>query len=150
MSAAVCPDCGAALAEGTTCRAIFDQFLALEFGDPEYGAVHMLTVACYMIQHGQYSDAGLVWMEQRLRDYLEHGISAEQIRRGAAAETGQNRRGWKITRQPGDAPQPRVAWSMTIADAARQAEDPAQYRQAVTQWARIVLQEMQPLLKKAA
>jgi hypothetical protein len=55
-----CPDCGATWDADRTCQSVFDEFLVLEFADAGYGAMHMLTVACYMIQHGRYSDAGLV------------------------------------------------------------------------------------------
>ena len=54
-----CTECGAALDE-TTCQSIFDSFLVLEFSEAAYGAVHMLTVACFMIQYRRYSDEGLV------------------------------------------------------------------------------------------
>ncbi|NLH00025.1 MAG: hypothetical protein GX491_21920 [Chloroflexi bacterium] len=142
-----CPDCGALLDGGASCKAIFDAMLVLEFTDPGYGAVHMLTVACYMIQHRQYSDEGLVWMEKQLRAYLEEGVSTEAIRRKAAGETGQDRRSWKVTRPPGAPPLLKINWSMTIADAMPSPEDapPAEvYRERVTEWARVTLREMQP------
>jgi hypothetical protein len=141
-----CPQCGAAVSEGRTCQTVFDEFLALEFTDPDYGAVHMLTVACFMIQHGRYSDTGLVWIEQRLHDYLERGISAAQIRRDAAQETRQDRRDWKVLRQPHDPPQKPARWSVTIVDLADQADSAAHYRAAIERWARATLTEMQALL----
>ena len=150
MSETRCPECGAVLPEGVTCQSVFDEFLVLEFTDPEYGEVHMLTVACYMVQHGRYSDAGLVWIEQRLRDYLERGIPARLIRQGAAHETGQGVRNWKVTRQPGDTPQAQINWSMSIVDVALQYEGAAGYRECITEWAKSVLREMQPLVDKTA
>lgn len=80
MSTNTCPGCGAVYQNNLTCESVFDDFLVLEFTDAAYSEVHLLTVACYMIQHGQYSDDALVWIEQRLRDHLEKGIPAEQIR----------------------------------------------------------------------
>ncbi len=141
-----CPYCGAVVPDGRTCEDIFNQFLALEFSDPAYGAVHFLTVACYMIQHGRYSAEGLDWIEQRLRDNLERGIPAGQIRRQAARETGQDRRIWHATRRPGDPPQAKIRWSMTIADVAAQNQDAAVYRAAIRRWARTILEEMRPLI----
>jgi hypothetical protein len=43
-----CPECGA---PETLCQTRFDEFLALEFTDSGYGAVHHLTVTAYMLQH---------------------------------------------------------------------------------------------------
>jgi len=141
-----CPDCGAVIKDDLTCRSIFDEFLVREFTDPEYGVVHLLTVACYMIQHGQYSDDALIWMEQRLRDYLEKGLSSEQIRRRAMKETDQGKRDWIVTRRPGDPPQRQIAWSMTIVDVALRVKDAESYRESVKEWAHITLREMKPLL----
>ena len=140
-----CPECGALLSGDTSCQAIFDTFLVLEYTDPAYGEVHFLTVACFMIQHGRYSAEGLAWIEQKLRLYLEEGVPIRRIRRQASRETSQARRTWKIARQPGEVPLPKIAWSMTIADVAAQYKDAATYCELVKQWARSTLQEMGPL-----
>src|SRR5512138_3523416 len=87
-----CPECGALLADGSSCQALFESLLALEFTDPGYGQVHMLTVACFMIQHGRYSDEALTWIEKNLRAFLEEGQPAQQIRRQAQKETRQDNR----------------------------------------------------------
>ena len=143
-----CPGCGARHPGDTTCQDVFDAFLALEFSDPAYGAVHMLTVACFMIQHGRYSDTGLVWIEQQLHAHLEQGVPVEYIRRQAAKETGQDVRGWKVMRQPGDPPQTKIIWSVTIADVAANYGNAPGYREWVARWARATLQDMQPLTRK--
>lgn len=141
-----CPDCGAILNEGTSCQSIFDSFLTLEFIDPTYGAVHMLTVACFMIQHMRYSDAALNWIEKKLRANLDEGIPAERIRQLAADETNQHRRTWKVTRRPEDPQLQKINWSMTIADIALKYQDAKSYTELVKQWARITLHEMKPYL----
>jgi hypothetical protein len=140
--AELCPECGAVLSEGSSCQAIFDSFLVLEFTHPEYGEVHMLTVACFMIQHGRYSDEALTWIEPTLRAHLEEGVPAQHIRQQAGKETGQDRRTWKVTRQLGARPLPKIAWSMTIGDVAAQYEDARSYCELVRQWARTTLSEM--------
>jgi hypothetical protein len=145
----ICPECGAILNEGSSCRTIFDSFLVLEFTKPAYGEVHMLTVACFMIQHRRYSDEALNWIEEKLRANLEGGIPAEQIRRQASKETGQGKRTWKVTRRSGDSPLQKIAWSMTIADVASKYHDAESYRDCINQWARTTLLEMKPLLSKA-
>ena len=51
-SAAVCADCGAAVAEGRAgCLQIFEEILAREFSDYRYGKIHRLTVDAYSLQH---------------------------------------------------------------------------------------------------
>lgn len=144
----ICPECGAIISEDSSCQSIFDSFLGLEFRDPDYGEVHMLTVACFMIQHGRYSDEGLVWIEQELRANLEEGMPVERIRRQAAKETGQGTRTWKVNRQAGAPPLPKVAWSMTIADVASNYQDARSYRELVRHWARTTLHEMKPLVSR--
>lgn len=143
-----CPECGASLPVQTTCQDLFDAMLVKEFNDPAYGQVHMLTVACFMIQHNGYSDEALVWIAQQLRANLEQGLPAEQIRRQAARGAQQQNRAWKVTRQPSARALPRIHWSMTIADVAG-AADAATYCALVTAWARKTLEEMQPLISGA-
>lgn len=58
--------CSAVLNETNNCQVIFDSFLVLELTDPGYGEVHMLTVACFLIQHGRLSDEGLAWIAQKI------------------------------------------------------------------------------------
>lgn len=145
-----CPECHAIHLQGKDCQTIFDEFMVFEFTDPAYGEVHMLTVACFMIQHGRYSDDGLAWIEQKLRENLEQGVSQFQIRRESSKEVGQERRDWHATRRPGDPPLPQIAWSMTIQDVETGYRDAggtpnaARYRDLIRQWARTTLDEMQP------
>lgn len=156
MPTTTCPECGAVYHDETTCQSIFDSFLVLEFQYAGYGEVHMLTVACFMVQHGRYSDAGLRWIAERLREYLEEGKPTQAIRAGAVNETGQDVRDWKVIRQPGDRPLPKIAWSMTIGDVSARFEDPAvfydstpeenaaRYQELIREWGRVTLREMQP------
>jgi hypothetical protein len=146
---AVCPECGARLEAGETCRSTFDEFMALEMTDPEYGQVHFLTVACYMIQHNQYSDRALVWIEPKLKAFLEQNLSNQQIRAVARLDTDSGQRKWKVLRQPGDHPLPKILWSQTIMDVARRYTDPQSYRELVRSWGRSVLQDGLPLFEIA-
>lgn len=142
----VCPDCGAWLEAGTTCQSIFDSFLALEFSDPAYGEVHFATVACFMIQHGRYSDAALAWIQPKLRAYLEDNTPVSEIRRSAASETNNAERGWKVLRQAQDRPLPKIAWQVTIADVALHAAEAADYSNWVKRWGKVTLQQMDVLM----
>ena len=148
LMAPPCPECGAHLHEGDSCQAIFDPFLALEFRDPAFGAVHFLSVACFMIQHGRYSDQGLIWIAGQLRAYLEEGRPIEYIRRRAAREIRSQVRSWKVSRSPEAPRQAEIPWSMTIAGVAGHYRDSGSYCELVTRWARTTLKEMQPLLDR--
>jgi hypothetical protein len=140
-----CAKCGAVLTEGKACQSIFDEFMAFEFTDPGYGRVHFLTVACYMVQHGGYSDEAYVWMQSAFRNYLEEGYTTEMIRRNAARESGRI----EGIRRPEDATTlPKVHWSMTIADVAARMHDAESYCKLVEQWGHATLQEMGPLVTK--
>jgi hypothetical protein len=138
----ICAECGASLPEGRSCQEIFDKYLALEFSDPGYGAVHFLTVSCFMVQHGRYSDEALVWMRAQLRAYLEEGKPIDEVRSAAQQSASNTSRTWKVLRAPDAPPLPKINWSMTLADVDRQQQDAASYRALVRQWAETTLREM--------
>jgi hypothetical protein len=142
-----CPECGAALRDYMTCQEIFDAFLVLEFSDPGYGDVHFLTVACFLIQHQKYSDAGLIWIEKQLRAHMKDDILVEQIRRRAADAAASDERKWKFTRQPNESKLKPIRWSMTIGDVEAQYQDAGSYRSLMRKWAGIILEEMQPWIE---
>jgi hypothetical protein len=49
-----CPMCRAKVAGGEDgCQKLFERVLAKEYSDPAYGAVHLLTVDCYALQHSE-------------------------------------------------------------------------------------------------
>ncbi len=112
----ICSLCGAATDVDLTCQIRFDEFLALEFTNPAYRKVHLLTVSCFMIQHQRYSDPALLWMQKALRDVLENGVNPSEIRLQMTSDVDQSNRDWKIERQPGEPKLPHIAWSITIAD----------------------------------
>lgn len=141
-----CPECGARLSTADSCQEIFEAFLALEYADPRYGRVHMLTVACFMIQHGRYSDEALRGIAETLRANMEGGVSAEALRARTAPVVRADRRAWKITRRPEDGPLPHVDWTLTIADGVEYYAAPDSYCAWVERWARSTLAEMPPLL----
>jgi Family of unknown function (DUF5946) len=142
-----CAECRAVLAEESSCQTIFDEFLSLEYTNPAYGQVHFLTVACFMIQHGRYSDAALTWMQSMLRAALDEQLTAQQLRQRAAQGMDDATRSWKVTRQADARPLPHVAWSTTIADVAQSMQDPEKYCDQVKQWAQATLQQMAALLR---
>ena len=141
-----CPECGGASYEGRSCQAIFDEFLTWEFEDAGYGAVHFLTVAVFMTQHGRYTDEAQAWITEQLRAHLVRGEPVESIRRRAQRTAAQDERTWKVIRAQASPPAARHAWAMTIADVAR-AHDAtlaaADYCAAVTAWARATLRQLE-------
>jgi hypothetical protein len=141
-----CEECGAVLPEGNTCQSIFEQFLRLEYSDPAYYKAHFPMVTTFMIQHGRYSDEALAWARSNLCAYLAGNLTVAQIRQHARKDTSSTTRTWKVTRQPGARPLPPVAWSMTIADVARQYENAESYIRLVRQWADMTCKESVALL----
>ena len=142
----ICPECGGILKENKSCQDIFDSFLVQEFSDPAYGEVHMLTVACFFIQHERYSDEALTWIEGKLHQYLYEGISPDIIRQRVGKEAQQQNRTWKVTRQPSSPPLPKISWTMTIADVFKKYQDAESYCKLIREWATKTLHEMKPLL----
>jgi len=70
-----CPECGAVVPGGfESCKAVFEDVCALEYSDFACGAVHLLTVDAYTLQHsaecGPRSNA---FHLMRLCRLLEHG-----------------------------------------------------------------------------
>lgn len=71
-----CGECGAVVPPGFPggCKAVFEAVCATEYGDPRYGAVHLLTVDAYTLQHsaerGPRSNA---FHLMRLCRLIEHG-----------------------------------------------------------------------------
>jgi hypothetical protein len=129
-----CAECGAIFPEGSTCQTIFDELQLLELNDPAYHRVHFLSVACFMIQHGRYSDEALAWIQEKLQIYLDRQLTNLQLRQLIANETSSATRTWKIVRQTDAATLPKIAWSMTIVDIIQSAQDPEKYCQLVKQW----------------
>jgi hypothetical protein len=144
-----CHECGAPLHDHQTCQAQFEELLALEFSSPPHGQVHLLTVACFMIQHNRYSDEALTWMADQLRAHLEQGLSPALIRSRAARAAMQPNRTWKIPRQPEARPLPVIPWSLSIADPFSTRHNPVLYCAMARRWAAATLAEMQPLLPPA-
>lgn len=71
----VCSRCGAVVSGGKAgCQRLFEEVLALEYSDPAYGAVHLLTVDAYALQHSEdHGPRSNAFHLLRLRVLLEHG-----------------------------------------------------------------------------
>lgn len=130
-----CPECGAA-----DCQARFDEFLALEFSEAGYGAVHHLTVAAYMLQHSsRLTREG--WLEMRglLREFLVENKPPSFIRRQNKDKVDSGKREFKIKSKPGERILSKSTWTKTICDV--RAENAEIYCADVTEWARAALED---------
>lgn len=134
-----CPDCNA-----ENCEEQFHRFLALEYTDMRYGAVHHLTVAAYMLQHpGRLSEDGWYAMRQTLTGFLVHGQNpAEQLSQ-MTRRMDSGARSWSLSKGPRKSLPSPFTWSLTIT--AVDASDPVQYCADIEAWARSVLTDAQKL-----
>ena len=138
-SNSICPECGAALPEDTTCETYFHQMLFWETENPANWAVHHLTVLCYHLQHpALYSSDGLAGGKQLLINFVRDGISSAEIRRTSSAKVNSKNRNWKITARPdskGAYAHP-AAWTMRAAAVVARGAD--RYCDSVREWAQSV------------
>lgn len=133
----ICPECGA---PGSLCQTRFDEFLALEFSDPGYGAVHHLTVAAYMLQHSsKLTREGWLYERELLREFLVENKSPAFVRQQNRDVVDSDKRQFKIKSRTGQPVIAKTAWARTICDV--RADDADAYCQDVEIWARAVLEE---------
>lgn len=114
-----CPECGAEVADGQTCRDYFNEMLYWENEDPARGIVHHLMVLCYYLQHPSlYSAEGLAVGRELLADFVERDIDPQQVRRNNQGRVDSSRRSWSITARPGNhgSYERPIVWAMTAAD----------------------------------
>jgi hypothetical protein len=130
-----CPECGA---PERLCEAQFHRFLALEYADAAYGAVHHLTVAAYMLQHSSNLTAeGWLFERDLLRRFLEWDASPSDVRRSMAAVVDGRRRAFKIKSPDGRPLFDRPAWHSTIMHVRH--DEPGTYCSDIAAWARAAL-----------
>jgi hypothetical protein len=110
---------------------------------PEYGVVHHLMVLCYHLQHPSlYSPEGLKYSTGLLVDFLERGLSPEEVRRRSRAQVDSGKRTWKVTGSAGGrgAYAHPVQWTMTAGEVT--AAGAEQYVDRVRQWAKAILKDL--------
>ena len=140
----VCPECGTAWHNGETCQDYFHQMLFWEWENPGYGVVHHLMVLCYYLQHPSlYSPEVLREAIHLLTDFLEHGVTTEQVRRRNRSAFDSSTRKWKIKGTPtshGTYDHP-IAWTMTAANVIEGSIE--HYCDNVLTWARCVYEALE-------
>jgi hypothetical protein len=138
-----CLECGAALPEGVTCRDHFDQMLYWEAENSANWAVHHLMVLCYHLQHPSlYSPEMLNGGMGLLADFVERGITTEQVRKRDRDKVDSGKRTWKIKGTPeshGVYKHP-ITWTMTAADVTGAGEP--NYCDSVRAWSQSMLEAL--------
>lgn len=129
-----CPYCGATLGKGEKCDDLFGKLLSVEYGDPEYGAAHLLSVDCYVLQHSEaHSHRSNAFHLLRLYLILYCGSSQ--------AIGFQDMRLSRLVRQKyrdfPDLKAPDDRGSVNVADVLK-ATNPQEHRRRVEQWAQSV------------
>ena len=136
-----CPECGA---PDDLCKSRFDDFLALEFTDAGYGAVHHLTVAPYMIQHSsKLTREGWLFERDLLREFLIDNKPPAFIRKQNKDIVDSGKRKFKIKSRDGLPVINKSTWTKTILDV--RMESAEVYCADVTAWARSVLDEAETI-----
>ena len=141
-----CPQCGAEFPSDELCRDRFDLCLAREFENPTtFGAVHHLTVACYMLQHNAYSRE--VWLEARnmIAQFIRAGVTPAEKRQQNRPRFDSGRRVWSVTKGAKLSEFDTIAWSRTIASL--RLDDPESYCAGVKLWATCILADTEPLMR---
>ncbi len=131
------PECGAA---DSLCQPRFDEFLVLEFTDPDYGAVHHLTVATYMLQHSsKMTREGWLYERELLREFLIENKPPSFIRKQNKDVVDSGKRTFKFKSEDGVPVINKSTWTKTILDV--RAENAGAYCEDVNSWARSALEE---------
>jgi hypothetical protein len=95
-----CAECGAPWTAEDNCTQRYHRFLALELSNPEYGVVHHLTVATYMLQHpSQLSLQGWQAMREQLRQFLDEGLRPEEARARIRKSAAFQARSWSFKKR---------------------------------------------------
>jgi hypothetical protein len=139
-----CPECGAALADGSQCRQLFDALLLLERESKGADrATHFLAVSSYVLQHPssmQYNAAALLSARDSVAEFLTGRASLDSIRRRVRATNHGPRR---VARRVGEAAHAWnvAAWQVTVADVLAGGSD--EFPQRVRAWAESIVAALQ-------
>jgi len=136
-----CPECGAA---DDLCKPRFDEFPALEFSDMNYGEVHNLTVATYMLQHfSKLPREGWLYERDLLWEFIVEKKSPSLIRQQVKDSVDSGKRTFKFKSKDGKPVISKTTWTKTILDV--HAENAEVYCADVTAWARAVLEDAETI-----
>jgi hypothetical protein len=137
----ICPECGA---HAGACEPRFNEFLAIEFSNPAYGAVHHLTVAAFMLQHSsKLTREGWLYERELLKKFLVNKVLPTKMRELMRDVVDSGKRRFKIASRSGQAVIAKTTWDRTIMDVSTETAD--RYCEDIASWAASVLQEAQQI-----
>jgi hypothetical protein len=140
-----CPECGA---PDGACETRFHEFLAKEFTDPGYGAVHHLMVTAFMLQHsGKMSREGWLYQRDLLRDFLVNGKTPDVVRKQNRGAVDSRNRKFNINSSDGRPLFDKSTWRKSIMDV--DAGDAQKYCRDIAIWAKAVLDDAEKLVPEA-
>ena len=139
-----CPQCGATLSPDQTCQDLFNVGQLKEVEQPDYYAVHHLSVPCYMLQHNVYSREGWPVVRNLLRQFIAGEMTPAMVRKQNRSKFDSGQRKWSITKGPKLPGVEDIQWTFTVSDVRL---DTAEiYCADVRRWAESVLQDTEPLI----
>ena len=140
-----CTECGA---PDAACQARFNEFLALEFMEASFGAVHHLTVATFMLQHSsRLTLEGWYYERELLREFLVANKPPALVRRQNKSKVDNGRRDFKIKSKTGQPVIGKIRWMKTILDV--HTNTAKIYCADVTAWARAALSDSELVVPQA-
>jgi len=145
--ASTCPQCGAVVSAAATCQDRFDACLIKEFELAVYGAVHHLTVPCYMLQHNLYSAEGWMGARELLIQFVHRGQAPGEARRRNRIRVDSGHRSWSVTKGPRLPGVEQIRWTVTIADV--RLDTAEHYVADVRRWAESVLADSEALVRSS-
>lgn len=118
MESSLCPECGAKLEKGKSCRDYFNQMLVWDFEDfSGAGSVHHLTVLCYHLQHPSlYSPVALNAAKIFLKSIIENNLTAHELLEQNRQDLSKQKKNFSIkgtTNSHATYLRP-IIWSMTV------------------------------------
>jgi hypothetical protein len=134
-----CIVCGARLDDGQLCSDYFDLILFWELDYLLYD-VHHLAVLSYYLQHPEkYSPKGLQGAMLQLVDFVEKGVTPQQMRQRIAKSVASDVRTYKIAGTPAryGVYQHPLVWQMRVSDVVLGGID--NYYASVRHWAAGIL-----------
>lgn len=139
-----CPQCGATYPADETCEDRYYAGQAREMTDAQFGAVHHLSIPCFMLQHNRYSRDGWIGACQVLARFLS-GTTPAEARRQARQALASGNRTYSFTKGPKLPGVESIRWTRTIADV--RLDTAEQYCADVRAWAEAVVRDAEALMR---
>lgn len=141
----ICPQCGAKFTSKETCQDRFNANQLKEIEQPEYYAVHNLSVPCYMLQHNVYSQKGWLAVRELLLQFVYNSLKPEIARKQNRIKYDSGHRKWSFTKGPKLPGVEKIKWSFTIADV--RLDSAEIYCKDILHWAKNILEDSKQLVE---